>query len=121
MVAHDRIRLTGLLRKKPRRRGFFYARLSGPAGSERCPWWRVAPLDSAPRRPEATDNWTVMGLSSQQGPLDRNPTGTRPVRRGEPHRRPGLVGSAPQTVGTLLSVNVGLPRDVSWQGRTVFT
>ena len=26
-----------------------------------------------------------------------------------------------QPVGTLLSVNVGLPKDVSWQGRTVFT
>ena len=28
---------------------------------------------------------------------------------------------APQPVGTLLSVNVGLPKDVPWQGRTVFT
>ena len=28
---------------------------------------------------------------------------------------------ASQPVGTLLSVNVGLPKDVSWQGRTVFT
>ena len=28
---------------------------------------------------------------------------------------------APQVVGMLLSVNVGLPKDVSWQGRTVFT
>ena len=28
---------------------------------------------------------------------------------------------AAQPVGTLLSVNVGLPKDVSWQGRTVFT
>ncbi len=28
---------------------------------------------------------------------------------------------AAQTVGTLLSVNVGLPKDVPWQGRTVFT
>ncbi len=29
--------------------------------------------------------------------------------------------SARQPVGTLLSVNVGLPKDVPWQGRTVFT
>jgi ferredoxin-NADP reductase/MOSC domain-containing protein YiiM/ferredoxin len=29
--------------------------------------------------------------------------------------------SAVQPVGTLVSVNVGLPKDVSWQGRTVFT
>ncbi len=29
--------------------------------------------------------------------------------------------AAPQRVGTLLSVNVGLPKDVLWQGRTVFT
>ena len=28
---------------------------------------------------------------------------------------------AAEPVGTLLSVNVGLPKDVSWQGRTVFT
>src|SRR5580698_5545005 len=28
---------------------------------------------------------------------------------------------AGQPAGTLLSVNVGLPKDVSWQGRTVFT
>jgi ferredoxin-NADP reductase/MOSC domain-containing protein YiiM/ferredoxin len=28
---------------------------------------------------------------------------------------------AAQRVGTLLSVNVGMPKDVSWQGRTVFT
>jgi len=28
---------------------------------------------------------------------------------------------AAQPVGTLLSVNVGLPKDVSWQGRVVFT
>ncbi len=28
---------------------------------------------------------------------------------------------AGQLAGTLLSVNVGLPKDVSWQGRTVFT
>jgi ferredoxin-NADP reductase/MOSC domain-containing protein YiiM/ferredoxin len=29
--------------------------------------------------------------------------------------------SAGSPVGTLLSVNVGMPRDVSWRGRTVFT
>src|SRR3954452_11100854 len=27
----------------------------------------------------------------------------------------------PESAGTLLSVNVGLPKDVAWQGRTVFT
>jgi ferredoxin-NADP reductase/MOSC domain-containing protein YiiM/ferredoxin len=31
------------------------------------------------------------------------------------------TSSAPQRVGTLLSVNVGLPKDVPWQGKTVFT
>jgi ferredoxin-NADP reductase/MOSC domain-containing protein YiiM/ferredoxin len=38
--------------------------------------------------------------------------------------RPERVESdqpAAQPVGRLLSVNVGLPKDVSWQGRTVFT
>ena len=29
MVVHDRIRLTGLLRKKPRQRGFFYFGVNG--------------------------------------------------------------------------------------------
>src|SRR3954463_2244377 len=27
----------------------------------------------------------------------------------------------PDSAGTVLSVNVGLPKDVAWQGRTVFT
>jgi ferredoxin-NADP reductase/MOSC domain-containing protein YiiM/ferredoxin len=31
------------------------------------------------------------------------------------------TGAAARRVGTLVSVNVGLPRDVPWQGRTVFT
>jgi ferredoxin-NADP reductase/MOSC domain-containing protein YiiM/ferredoxin len=38
--------------------------------------------------------------------------------------QPQRVGShqpAAQPVGRLLSVNVGLPKDVSWEGRTVFT
>jgi MOSC domain-containing protein YiiM len=37
------------------------------------------------------------------------------MQRVESHPRAG------QQAGTLLSVNVGLPKDVSWQGRTVFT
>ena len=38
--------------------------------------------------------------------------------------QPKLVGSDQpdaRPVGTLLSVNVGLPKDVSWQGRIVYT
>jgi ferredoxin-NADP reductase/MOSC domain-containing protein YiiM len=38
--------------------------------------------------------------------------------------QPGRLESNPLPavpVGTLLSVNIGLPKDVSWQGRTVFT
>jgi len=31
------------------------------------------------------------------------------------------MSGGPQRVGTLLSVNVGLPKDVSWRGKTVFT
>jgi len=31
------------------------------------------------------------------------------------------MSAGPQRVGTLLSVNVGLPKDVSWRGKTVFT
>jgi ferredoxin-NADP reductase/MOSC domain-containing protein YiiM/ferredoxin len=38
---------------------------------------------------------------------------------GVPETDPRRTGARP--VGTLLSVNVGLPKDVPWQGRTVFT
>jgi ferredoxin-NADP reductase/MOSC domain-containing protein YiiM/ferredoxin len=38
---------------------------------------------------------------------------------GLPETDPRQTGSHP--VGTLLSVNVGMPNDVPWQGRTVFT
>ncbi len=44
MVAHDRIRLTGLLRKKPRQRGFFYicrAPATRPAAPRRADFGRV--------------------------------------------------------------------------------
>src|SRR6516225_5930092 len=37
--------------------------------------------------------------------------------RSEPARTPANVGQA----GVLVSVNVGLPRDVAWEGRTVHT
>jgi ferredoxin-NADP reductase/MOSC domain-containing protein YiiM/ferredoxin len=42
------------------------------------------------------------------------------ARGPQPERAESNQSSA-QPVGTLLSVNVGLPKDVSWQGRTVFT
>src|SRR4029077_1337588 len=35
--------------------------------------------------------------------------------------QPHPVGAGARPVGALLSVNVGLPKDVSWRGRTVFT
>ena len=45
-----------------------------------------------------------------------------PVIASTPHpERVGPTQPAVEPVGTLLSVNVGLPKDVSWQGRTVFT
>ena len=45
-----------------------------------------------------------------------------PTIAGDPQpERVESNGPAAQPVGTLLSVNVGLPKDVSWQGRTVFT
>jgi ferredoxin-NADP reductase/MOSC domain-containing protein YiiM/ferredoxin len=45
-----------------------------------------------------------------------------PVIAGNPKpRRVESSQTDAQPVGTLLSVNVGLPKDVSWQGRTVFT
>ena len=42
------------------------------------------------------------------------------AREPQPERVESNLPAA-QPVGTLLSVNVGLPKDVSWQGRTVFT
>jgi ferredoxin-NADP reductase/MOSC domain-containing protein YiiM len=45
-----------------------------------------------------------------------------PATPARPHpERVASAQPAAQPVGTLLSVNVGLPKDVSWQGRTVFT
>jgi ferredoxin-NADP reductase/MOSC domain-containing protein YiiM/ferredoxin len=42
------------------------------------------------------------------------------AREPQPERVESTQPAA-EPVGTLLSVNVGLPKDVSWQGRTVFT
>jgi ferredoxin-NADP reductase/MOSC domain-containing protein YiiM/ferredoxin len=36
-------------------------------------------------------------------------------------RQPESAQPAPHPVGTLVSVNVGMPKDVRWQGKTVFT
>src|SRR6187200_1021726 len=36
-------------------------------------------------------------------------------------QRVGSAEAAAHPVGTLLSVNVGMPKDVPWQGKTVFT
>ena len=41
------------------------------------------------------------------------------VSSESPQARPRQTGSG--RVGTLLSVNVGMPKEVPWQGRTVFT
>jgi ferredoxin-NADP reductase/MOSC domain-containing protein YiiM/ferredoxin len=38
---------------------------------------------------------------------------------GSPQAEPAQTGAAP--IGTLLSVNVGMPKNVAWQGKTVFT
>ena len=40
---------------------------------------------------------------------------------GSKSQRVESAPSAAQPVGRLVSVNVGMPKDVSWQGRTVFT
>ena len=42
------------------------------------------------------------------------------IREPKPQRAESNQSTA-DPGGTLLSVNVGLPKDVSWQGRTVFT
>jgi ferredoxin-NADP reductase/MOSC domain-containing protein YiiM len=41
------------------------------------------------------------------------------VSPGPPQGDPAQTG--PRPVGTLVSVNVGMPKDVAWQGKTVFT
>ena len=41
------------------------------------------------------------------------------MRPGSPHAE--SAEPAAQPVGTLVSVNVGMPKDVPWQGKTVFT
>jgi ferredoxin-NADP reductase/MOSC domain-containing protein YiiM/ferredoxin len=43
------------------------------------------------------------------------------VSTGSQSQRVESAQPAGETVGRLLSVNVGMPKDVSWQGRTVFT
>jgi ferredoxin-NADP reductase/MOSC domain-containing protein YiiM/ferredoxin len=43
------------------------------------------------------------------------------VSTGSQSQRVESARPAGETVGRLLSVNVGMPKDVSWQGRTVFT
>src|SRR3954462_15595023 len=70
--------------------------------------------------------------SSRQGPpwsmpwsgdLTRDLTRVSPGASSTAAMEPPVMQSddAPQRVGTLLSVNVGMPKDVPWQGRTVFT
>ncbi len=57
MVAHDRIRLTGLLRKKPRQRGFFYAcraPATRPAAPRRADFGRVDAASLSTEQREAT-------------------------------------------------------------------
>ena len=46
---------------------------------------------------------------------------TPAIAREQQPKRVESNQPAAQPVGTLLSVNVGLPKDVSWQGRIVFT
>jgi ferredoxin-NADP reductase/MOSC domain-containing protein YiiM/ferredoxin len=41
------------------------------------------------------------------------------MRPGSPHAESAEPAARP--VGTLISVNVGMPKDVSWQGKSVFT
>ena len=36
-------------------------------------------------------------------------------------RNPDTARGSKERVGTLVSVNVGMPKDVSWHGKTVFT
>ena len=45
----------------------------------------------------------------------------QPVSVRSKPRQPESAQPAAESAGTLLSVNVGMPKDVPWQGRTVFT
>ena len=53
--------------------------------------------------------------------MTTTPGPSPPIARKARHKPAEPTQPAPQPVGTLVSVNVGLPKDVPWQGRTVFT
>jgi ferredoxin-NADP reductase/MOSC domain-containing protein YiiM/ferredoxin len=56
-------------------------------------------------------------LAAQDASLDS----ASPSRRQARGMSSGLPQNREHAVGTLLSVNVGMPKEVSWRGRTVFT
>jgi ferredoxin-NADP reductase/MOSC domain-containing protein YiiM/ferredoxin len=87
-----------------------------------------APLQSARRRqPSPRRAASIAARAGQAGPLV-----TLDACEFEQQRKHGSGGAAPherftpdsesrEIVGRLLSVNVGLPKSVPWQGKTVFT
>ncbi len=56
---------------------------------------------------------------TSRGPrlLDGSTTGSLAAQP----QQPGSAESVAQSAGTLLSVNIGMPKDVPWQGKNVFT
>src|ERR1700677_2984844 len=83
------------------------ARLERPRVAER----------SRPARTGKEDNdGPVLAAGTARSRPGRDPARHRP----RPHHRRGASPGAALTA-VLLSVNVGLPRDVPWQGKTVYT
>ena len=77
---------------------------------------RPGARDSAPRA--ATGDRGPSRAPGSDGPHERR---RHPSGRPAPDGPPGSHGSDHPAVGRLLSVNVGLPKNVPWQGKTVFT
>src|SRR5579863_10477578 len=87
-----------------------------------------APLPSADCwRPSARRFATIAARAGQPGPrltLDAGESEQQRKHgsgRAARHQRLTPDGESREVVGRLLSVNVGMPKDVPWQGKTVFT
>src|SRR3954467_3784066 len=100
------------------------------------------PHRSAPRRYTSAWGWTVEGHRSGRVQTPARPVERQCIRAAAVDRRahpalawevrrpswirrnaPGRTACSPEgkVADTLVSVNVGMPRDVAWRGRTVHT
>jgi ferredoxin-NADP reductase/MOSC domain-containing protein YiiM/ferredoxin len=75
--------------------------------------------------PNGEDLAAAAAAGGEPGPLlatrEASLDSASPSPRQAPAMRSGSPQNGAQSVGTLLSVNVGMPKDVRWRGKTVFT